>query len=139
MKTIKNLEKKFNRSVIAGLEELKTTEVLGELRHFCEKTIKEQSKEAFDAQKVLEKARWHISFRIDDVLAMENYVHLQNEALKHHEMRIRAKKLRYTMESFSPLYKNKLLQEIENNQNTYKMFWAKCTTATSGRNTSPNS
>ncbi len=109
----KELRKKVQPSVNAGLEELKTTEVLDELRHFCEKTIKEQSKEAFDAQKVLEKARWHISFRIDDVLAMENYVHLQNEALKHHEMRIRAKKLRYTMESFSPLYQNKLAQEIE--------------------------
>ncbi len=110
----KELRKKIQPSVNAGLEELKTTEVLDELRHFCEKTIKEQSKGAFDAQKVLEKARWHISFRIDDVLAMENYVHLQNEVLKHHEMRIRAKKLRYTMESFSPLYQNKLAQEIEN-------------------------
>jgi putative phosphoesterase len=109
----KEQRKSLQPSIDSGLEELKTIDVLYELRHFCEKTIKEQSKETFKAQKVLEKARWHISFRIDDLLAMENYVYLQNEALKHHEMRIRAKKLRYTMESFSPLYQEKLTQEIE--------------------------
>ena len=109
----KEQRKSVQPLVDSELEELKTTDVLGELRHFCEKTIKQQSKEAFNAQKVLEKARWHISLRIDDFLAMENYVYLQNEVLKHHEMRIRAKKLRYTLESFSPLYQNKLAQEIE--------------------------
>ena len=62
---------------------------------------------------MLEKAHWHISFRIDDFLAMEKYVYLENEVLKHHEMRICAKKLRYTMEHFTPLYKNKLTTEIE--------------------------
>jgi putative phosphoesterase len=44
---------------------------------------------------------------------MEKYVYLENEKLRHHEMRIYAKKLRYTMEVFAPLYKNKLAKEIE--------------------------
>jgi CHAD domain-containing protein len=44
---------------------------------------------------------------------MEDCVYLENELLKHHEMRIRAKKLRYTMESFAPLYEDNLTQEIE--------------------------
>ena len=61
----------------------------------------------------MEKARWHISFKLDDFLALENWVHTENEVLKHHEMRIYAKKLRYTMESFASLYKNKLAEEIE--------------------------
>lgn len=99
-------------TVVGGLEELKATDVLEELRKFCEKTVAEQTKDAFDPQKVLEKARWHISFRLDDFLAMENYVHLENEILKHHKMRIYAKKLRYTMEAFASLYQNKLAQEI---------------------------
>jgi CHAD domain-containing protein len=43
---------------------------------------------------------------------MEKYVYLENKKLKHHEMRIYAKKLRYTMEAFAPLYKNKLEKEI---------------------------
>ena len=62
---------------------------------------------------MLEKAHWHISFRLDDFLSMEKYVYLENKKLKHHEMRIYAKKLRYTMEAFAPLYKNKLAKEIE--------------------------
>jgi len=44
---------------------------------------------------------------------MEKYVYLENKSLKHHVMRIYAKKLRYTMEAFAPLYKNKLAKEIE--------------------------
>ena len=49
----------------------------------------------------------------DDFLSMEKYVYSENKKLKHHEMRIYAKKLRYTMEAFAPLYKNKLAKEIE--------------------------
>jgi putative phosphoesterase len=98
---------------VNGLEELKATDVLNNLGKSCEKIITEQTEESFEPQKVLEKARWHISFRLDDFLAMENYVCLENEVLKHHEMRICAKKLRYTMETFSLLYHSKLSQEIE--------------------------
>ncbi len=109
----KELRKSIQPTVEDGLEELKATNVIGDLRQRCEQTIKEQQKEDFDKDIVLEKARWHISFRLDDFLAMENWVHMENEVQKHHEMRICAKKLRYTMETFSPLYQNKLEQEIE--------------------------
>ncbi len=113
VKNHKDRRRNIQPFVVSGLEELKATDVLEDMSKFCEQTVKEQSKEAFDPQKVLEKARWHISFRIDDLLELENYVHLENEILKHHQMRICAKRLRYTMESFSSLYQNKLAQEIE--------------------------
>ena len=109
----KNRRKSIQPAIICGLEELKATGVLGNLGKFCEKTITQLSNLDFDPQKVLEKSHWHISFKLDDVLALENWVHLENEVLKHHEMRIQAKKLRYTMESFALLYKNKLAEEIE--------------------------
>jgi putative phosphoesterase len=89
------------------------TGVLGDVRKFCDQTIKQQANATLDPQKVLEKAHWQISFGSDDFLAMEKYVYLENEILKHHEMRICAKKLRYTMEHFAPLYPNKLTEEIE--------------------------
>jgi putative phosphoesterase len=108
----KDRRKSIQPAIICGLEELKTTGVLRDLRKFCEKTVIEPSK-TFDSEKVLEKAYWHISFKLDDFLALENWVHLEKEVLKHHEMRIHAKKLRYTMESFAYLYKNKLAEEIE--------------------------
>ncbi len=118
LKDHKNRRKSIQPSVVKGLEELKTADVLENLRIFCEKTTNDKSTTAFNLENVLEKARWHISFRLDAFLAMENYVHLENEILKHHETRIHAKKLRYTMESFAALYKNKLVQEIE----TLKVF-----------------
>ena len=62
---------------------------------------------------VREKAFWQISPKLDEFLAMEDYVHKENEILKHHEMRIRAKWLRYTMEAFAPLYQEELSEEIE--------------------------
>ena len=40
-------------------------------------------------------------------------VHKENEILKHHEMRIRAKWLRYTLEVFAPLYEEELSEEIK--------------------------
>ena len=108
----KDRRKNIQPAIICGLEELEATGVLRDLGKFCEKTITEPSK-AFDPEKVLEKAYWHISFKLDDFLALENWVHREKELLKHHEMRIQAKKLRYTMESFACLYKNKLAEEIE--------------------------
>ncbi len=113
LKNHKTRRKSIQPSVVKGLDELKASDVLEDLRAFCRQTIEEQLNEVFDPKKVLEKARWHISFRLDDFLAMEDYVHLENEILKHHQMRIYAKKLRYTMETFAPLYKNKLAPEIE--------------------------
>jgi putative phosphoesterase len=109
----KNRRKGIQPSIICGMEELKATGVLANLGKFCERTITESSNFDFYPQKVLEKSQWQISFKLDDFLALENWVHIENKVLKHHEMRIHAKKLRYTMESFSLLYKSKLVEEIE--------------------------
>ena len=95
------------------MEKLITSCVLKDVRSFCLQTTKEQENATFDRDMVLEKAQWYISIRLDDFLAMEEYVYLENETLKHHQMRICAKKLRYTMEHFAPLYPNELAGEIE--------------------------
>jgi putative phosphoesterase len=113
LKNHKNRRKGIQLSVASGLEKLEASGILGVIRKFSEQTITEQSNSTFDPKQVLEKADRHISFRLDDFLSMEEYVYLENEKLRHHEMRIYAKKLRYTMEAFAPLYKNKLAKEIE--------------------------
>ncbi len=112
IKAHKDHRKSIQPAIICGLEELKATDVLEDLGKFCEKSIIEPSK-AIDPEKVLGKAYWHIAFKIDDFLALKNWVHLEKEVLKHHEMRINAKNLRYTLESFACLYKNRLAEEIE--------------------------
>jgi len=108
----KNCRKKVQTPVVEGLEKLKDTFVLQEICGFCKETSSAQPI-GLDPIAVLEKAHWHICFRLDDFLSHKKYVHLENENKKHHEMRINAKKLRYTMEFFAPLYENKLKKEIE--------------------------
>ena len=58
------------------------------------------------------KAFDHISTRLDRVLALDAFVHDESAAEKHHELRIAFKRLRYTMEIFSTLYKRGLVDQI---------------------------
>ena len=57
-------------------------------------------------------AHIYINAKIDDLLTLEECVYRENDAKKHHQMRIKAKKLRYTMEIFKDLYKTGLQEEI---------------------------
>ena len=100
-------------NVINGLQELKKSSVLQQIASYCEQIIKETTSTSFNLCDVREKAFWQISSKLDEFLALEDYVHKENEILKHHEMRIRAKWLRYTMEAFAPLYEDELSEEIE--------------------------
>lgn len=59
-----------------------------------------------------EKARDHITSRLDDVLALEQFIHDESAAVKHHELRIAIKRLRYTMEIFSSLYEDELKEQV---------------------------
>jgi putative phosphoesterase len=109
----KSRRRKIQPDVISGLKELKGTEILSDIGASCKQIMAEQTDEAFDSGQVLEKAHRHISFRLNDFLSMKQYVYQENEKLRHHQMRIYAKKLRYTMECFAPLYENKLEGEIQ--------------------------
>ncbi len=108
----KDRRKKVQTPVVEGLEKLKDTFILQEISSFCKETITAQPT-SLDPIGVLEKAHWYICFKLDDFRSHEKYVHLENENKKHHEMRINAKKLRYTMEFFAQLYEKKLKKEIE--------------------------
>ena len=105
--------KQLQSNIINGLQELKESRVLQQTSSYCEQIIKETASTSFDLFAVREKAFWQISSKLDEFLAMEEYVHKENEILKHHEMRIRAKWLRYTMEAFAPLYQKELSEEIK--------------------------
>jgi putative phosphoesterase len=117
LKDQKNCRKNVQSSVVDGLDELFVTHILEDMRCSCQEIIDDTARVPFKPQPVLEKAHWSISFRLDDFLGMEKYVLMENEKLKHHEMRMYAKKLRYTMEVFAPLYNDKLAEEIDNIKN----------------------
>lgn len=109
-------------NIINGLQELEKSRVTKELKSYCEQVIKESASYLFNLYSIREKAFWQISAKLDEFLSMEEYVHKENEILKHHEMRIKAKWLRYTMECFAPLYPEEFLGEIEMMKNFQDML-----------------
>jgi CHAD domain-containing protein len=58
------------------------------------------------------RAQRNISSRIDDLLSYTPYVHDPEAVTRHHEMRIAAKRLRYTLETFNRLYSGKLNRPV---------------------------
>jgi len=104
-------------NIIRGLRELSKSKVLEQMTSNCNQIIEASTKPSFDLYAVRERAFWQISPKLDDFLSMEDYVHQENAILKHHEMRIRAKWLRYTMESFAGLYPDELSEEINATKN----------------------
>ena len=113
LKKHKDRRTEIQPSVVHGLEQLKASDFLLGITEFCKQATKEATPTPYVSSSVLERAHWHISYRLNDLLALEEYVHLENEPLKHHEIRILAKWLRYTMEAFAPLYKSRLNSAIE--------------------------
>ena len=114
LKDHKAQRKRKQTFVEKGLDELKATNTISDFIKSAEQTISNLKKNTFDSKSVLKRAHLQISCRIDDFLSMEPYVHQANKKTEHHQMRIYAKKLRYTMECFAPLFKNKLEKEIKN-------------------------
>ncbi len=113
LQTYIDQRKTLQSNVINGLEELEEGQVLNDISKSCEQIATETASKPFNVYSVREKAFWQISAKLDEFLIMEDYVHRENEILKHHEMRIRAKWLRYTMECFAPLHPEEFSKEIE--------------------------
>jgi putative phosphoesterase len=113
LKNHKTIRAKIQPDIVRTLKGLQDSGILREMQEFFHGTAEDLQSLRFILASVLEKAYWNIAYRIDDLLVMEQYVYEENEVLKHHEMRIRAKWLRYTMETFSQLYENKLTEETE--------------------------
>jgi CHAD domain-containing protein len=62
---------------------------------------------------VLQRAEWHIAERVKDLRAFEPCLARPDDQKQHHAMRIAAKRLRYTMELFKPVYEGGLDRAIE--------------------------
>ena len=110
----KNRRNNIQPNLANGMQKLKELYILEDINTSCQRSISTQSNSTFNQTIILEKSQWNMAFVLQNFLGMEEYVHKENEKQKHHEMRIFAKKLRYTMEIFAPMYKNKLAKEIDN-------------------------
>ncbi|XHH09104.1 MAG: YfcE family phosphodiesterase [Candidatus Bathyarchaeia archaeon] len=111
LKHHKNCRKTVQATVTKGLEKLQSSGTLKEINDYLKQATHESSNDPLYSL-ILEKACKNITCMLDDLLSLSRYVHEESASLKHHEMRIKAKHLRYTMETFASLYKNGLEQEI---------------------------
>jgi CHAD domain-containing protein len=98
---------KLQVAVIKDLEKLTTSGIIDEMRTFfisltpgTRRTIKRSPPHAIPMV-----AAGRISRRLDIMLSYERWVHNPDAVVQHHAMRIAAKKLRYTMEVYGPLYR----------------------------------
>ena len=98
---------KLQAVVISALERLEKSGIIGEMRIF----FQEQTDRTKRARKKLHPwgippvAAQRISLRLNALLAYEPWVHNPDAVTQHHSMRIAAKKLRYTIEVYAPVYR----------------------------------
>jgi putative phosphoesterase len=98
--------------VVNELEELTNSGVIKEIEKVSNQILKRTANEYSWQPEVIEEANGRISKKLDNFLLMEFCVYKKDDVRSHHQMRIRAKWLRYTMEAFSPLYEENLSKEI---------------------------
>jgi putative phosphoesterase len=99
--------------VVNELEELTNSGVMKEIEKVSNQILTRTANEYSCHPEVMEKANGRISKKLDNFLLMESCVYKKDDVLSHHQMRIRAKWLRYTLEAFSPLYTENLSKEIK--------------------------
>ena len=103
----------FQKQVIAVLDELEHSQVLPSLRAACApppETGKRRKRERYAG--ILPVAAGRIGRRLQAVHRYEPFVHNPDAVFEHHALRIAAKKLRYTLEAYAPLYRRDLARPI---------------------------
>ncbi len=88
--------------IVSGLERLERKEVLEDMRRAFEEA--RRPPRCSVPPGTMERAFHHISFRLDELLSLKDCVHQPEAKERQHQMRIAAKRLRYTMEAFLNLY-----------------------------------
>jgi CHAD domain-containing protein len=96
--------------IVSGLEKLERKGTLEEMRRTYEEIRK--TPRCTVPYGTMERAFHHISVRLDDLLSLQDCVHQPEAKERQHQMRIAAKRLRYTMESFETLYGEDFLDRI---------------------------
>ena len=98
---------KLQTVVISALEKLEKSGVIDDMRiFFTSQTVQVKStRKKSSPYGIPAVAASRISRRLNALLSYERWVHNPDAIAEHHAMRISAKKLRYTMEVYAPLYR----------------------------------
>lgn len=101
-------------AVAAAMDALEASGTVGAITNACRKRIVLGRMESVDVHTAyaFEQAFVNISLSLDDLFGHAGCVADPDAHARHHEMRIAAKRLRYTMETFGPLYADGLKDEI---------------------------
>lgn len=99
---------KLHRRVVAAMDRIEKSDAVADMAdrlHTAIVTANQQG--AADRDPALyDQARRQITQRLDDLMAYRTYVDRPKMTEALHEMRVVAKRLRYTLEVFAPLYDN---------------------------------
>jgi CHAD domain-containing protein len=98
---------KLQAVVVSALERLEKSGIIGEMRIFFQDQtdVTRRTRKKLHPWGIPPVAAERISLRLNGLLAYEPWVHNPDAVAQHHAMRIAAKKLRYTIEVYAPLYR----------------------------------
>jgi CHAD domain-containing protein len=102
---IRQVEKDFQAAmphVLQAVEKLQADDLVEEMRQAARRLLKKDRKPASAA--VRRRARREVLSRLADLLAAAVSLEDEADVPGHHQMRIRAKRLRYALEMFRPAY-----------------------------------
>lgn len=106
---LKRRRQKLQKKVLKALDRLKESNVIAEIGQFCKKGKARAKKKAIksDSPALRRSARGLIAARLAKMLGFQQYVDQPQRVDELHQMRIAARRLRYTLEIFSGLYGKK--------------------------------
>ncbi len=106
---------KLQEDVLTSLDSLEKSGVMQDMEQTCRQVIVEGRLRQAEATSGYLKgeAFKHIALRLEEFLAYEPYVRQPQFVTQLHEMRIMAKRLRYTMEVFEPIYNGDLKKHLK--------------------------
>lgn len=100
----------MQQRVIKSIDRLLESGVVEDMEKLCRKNRMDRAE--VNSPETYQKALVHITSRLDEIFAHESSVYIPENIKEHHAMRIAVKRLRYTMEVFSPLYEGELDNQI---------------------------
>ena len=95
-----------------ALDRLLESCVVEDMEKLSRKMRKGRQETPVNSPDTYQKALAHIKSRLEEIFAHEASVYIPENIKEHHAMRIAVKRLRYTMEVFSPLYEGELKNQL---------------------------
>jgi CHAD domain-containing protein len=105
---LRQAREKLQRQVVNALDEIQRQQSIADLSEILTPWASRKDQVYLFTPALYKMAYEAVTSRLDDFLALEEYIYNIENIKKLHEMRIAAKWLRYTCETFAPLYSNGL-------------------------------